>query len=110
MLLKNGTVYDAVNREPYQADVAVREGVIAAIGPNLQPQAGEEVIDCAGKRLYPGFVDAHSHLGLEIGTDGGDDALPQSDVRLVGLPIDSVVYRTVFQKHVTSLPSKNICL
>ena len=65
MLLKNGTVYDAVNREPYQADVAVREGVIAAIGPDLQPQEGEEVMDCAGKRLYPGFVDAHSHLGLD---------------------------------------------
>jgi len=49
-------------------------------------------------------------LRLEIGADGGDNALPHSDVRLVGLPIDSVVYRTVFQKHVTSLPSKNICL
>ena len=75
MLLKNGTVYDAVNREPYQADVAVREGVIAAIGPDLQPQAGEEVIDCAGKRLYPGFVDAHSHLGLDnygMGYEGDD--------------------------------------
>ena len=75
MLLKNGTVYDAVNREPYQADVAVREGVIAAIGPDLQPQAGEEVMDCAGKRLYPGFVDAHSHLGLDnygMGYEGHD--------------------------------------
>ena len=75
MLLKNGTVYDAVNREPYQADVALREGVIAAIGPDLQPQAGEEVIDCAGKRLYPGFVDAHSHLGLDnygMGYEGHD--------------------------------------
>ena len=75
MLLKNGTVYDAVNREPYQADVAVREGVIAAIGPDLQPQEGEEVMDCAGKRLYPGFVDAHSHLGLDnygMGYEGHD--------------------------------------
>ena len=32
-------------------------------------------MDCAGKRLYPGFVDAHSHLGLDnygMGYEGDD--------------------------------------
>ena len=65
MIIKNGTLHDAVSAQPYQADLALRDGVIAAIAPNLTPLAGEEVFDAAGKQVYPGFVDAHSHLGLD---------------------------------------------
>ena len=75
MLIKNGTIHDAVNALPYQADIALRDGVIAAIGPGLQPLDGEEVLDAAGKQVYPGFVDAHSHLGLDnygMGWEGHD--------------------------------------
>ena len=75
MIIKNGTIYDAINPQPYVADIALRDGVIAAIGENLEVMAGEEVIDAAGRRVYPGFVDAHSHLGLDnygIGWEGQD--------------------------------------
>jgi len=75
MLLKNGLIHDGVNPQPYEADISVQDGKIAAIGPNLQPQAGEEVIDAAGRPVYPGFVDAHSHLGLDnygMGFEGRD--------------------------------------
>ncbi len=65
MILKNGTIHDAVNPQPYEADIALRDGKIAAIGPNLAPLEGEEMIDLSGKQVYPGFVDAHSHLGLD---------------------------------------------
>lgn len=75
MIIKNGTIYDAVNPQPYVADIALRDGVIAAIGENLVPLAGEEVMDAGGKRVYPGFVDAHTHLGLDnygMGWEGHD--------------------------------------
>jgi len=62
MIIQNGLVHDGVNPTPYEADIAIRDGVIAAIGPHLDPQPGEEVISAAGKRVYPGFVDAHTHL------------------------------------------------
>lgn len=65
MLIKNGTIYDAIHAQPYVADIALRDGIIAAIGPDLAPQDGEEVLDASGKRVYPGFVDAHSHQGLD---------------------------------------------
>lgn len=65
MLIKNGIIHDAVHPQPYQGDVALREGRIAAIGGSIQPLAGEEVFDAAGKEVYPGFVEAHSHLGLD---------------------------------------------
>lgn len=75
MIIKNGTIHDAVAPAPYIADIAVRDGVIAAIGPDIVPQAGEELLDAAGRQVYPGFVDAHSHLGLDnygMGYEGHD--------------------------------------
>ncbi len=65
MLIKHGMVYDCVHREPYEADLRLENGRIAEIAPDLSPKAGEEVIDVIGLRVYPGFIDAHSHLGLD---------------------------------------------
>ena len=75
MIIKNGTVYDAVNREPYAADVRVVDGKIAEIGANLPVNDNEECFDATGLRVYPGFIDAHCHLGLDgwgIGFEGAD--------------------------------------
>ena len=33
-------------------------------GMPVEPKPGEEVIDAQGAGLYPGFVDAHTHLGM----------------------------------------------
>ena len=75
MILKNGTIFDAVHPETYVADIAVRNGKIAAIGKDLAPENGEQVVDVAGKNVYPGLIDAHSHLGLDnygVGWEGHD--------------------------------------
>ena len=75
MLIKNGTVYDAVNPAPYKADIRVENGKIAEIAPELTAAADECVVDAAGLNVYPGFVDAHSHLGLDgygMGYEGQD--------------------------------------
>ncbi|MBR5252252.1 MAG: amidohydrolase [Clostridia bacterium] len=65
MLIKNGTVYDAINREPYTADIRAEGGKITQIGGGLLPKEYEEVIDAEGLRVYPGFIDAHCHIGLD---------------------------------------------
>ncbi len=75
MLIKHGMVYDCVHREPYEADLRLENGRIAEIAPDLSPKAGEEVINAIGLRVYPGFIDAHSHLGLDnygMGYEGRD--------------------------------------
>ena len=75
MIIRNGTIHDGVHPEPYQADLLIRDGRIEAIGEGLDLPDGEEVLDAAGKQVYPGFVDAHSHLGLDgygMGADGAD--------------------------------------
>lgn len=75
MLIKGGRIFDAVNREPYVADILVKDGKIVAIGADLPASQNVEVVDAAGLNVYPGFVEAHGHIGLDgwaIGYEGSD--------------------------------------
>ncbi len=101
MIIKNGTVYDAVNREPYVADIRVDGGKITEIGASLPVKENETCIDAAGLRVYPGFIDAHCHLGLDgwgIGFEGadynesGDICTPQLRAEDSFNPFDPTVY------------------
>ena len=72
-VIKNGLVYDMVKKEPYYADILIQKGKIKKIGTDLPTD--EEVIDAKGKNVFPGFIDAHCHLGLDgwgIGYEGAD--------------------------------------
>ena len=53
ILIKNGTVYDGLGGDPYQADLLVQDGKIAKIAPGLTDEA-DQVIDAAGKAVTPG--------------------------------------------------------
>ncbi|MFC4911155.1 amidohydrolase family protein [Actinomadura gamaensis] len=44
------------------ADVLVRDGVVAAVGPDLPAPDDAEVIDASGRIVLPGFVDTHRHM------------------------------------------------
>ena len=75
LCIKNGTVHDGVHREGFQADILVEDGKIKAIGENLELPGDAEVVDAAGLQVYPGFVEAHGHIGLDgygIGYEGMD--------------------------------------
>ena len=74
LLIQNGLVHDAVNREPYTADVLIDGGKIIKIAPEISAE-GAEVFDAAGLSVFPGFVEAHGHTGLDgygIGYEGAD--------------------------------------
>lgn len=53
-----------VEAAPFDGTLFVEDGVITALGPDLDVPADVEVVDCAGRWLLPGFVDAHVHLGM----------------------------------------------
>ena len=59
LLIRNATVIDGSGAPRYTADIALKGGLIAAIGRNL-PRHGEE-IDATGLIAAPGFIDAHTH-------------------------------------------------
>ncbi len=72
LLIKNGTIVTA--KESFTADVAVKDGKIAAIGNDL-PKAGN-VVDASGKLVLPGAIDVHTHLAMPFGgTVSADDYL-----------------------------------
>ncbi|WP_373116594.1 amidohydrolase [Holdemania massiliensis] len=80
--IKNGWVHDAVHEEPYLADVLAENGKITAIGQNLIVPQDCEIIDATDKNVYPGFVEAHCHIGLDgsgIGFEG-DDCNEMTDI------------------------------
>lgn len=64
LLLCGGMLYDGGGNAPYTADVAVRDGKIAAIGQNLGPAV--RTIDAAGFCVTPGFIDIHRHGDAEV--------------------------------------------
>lgn len=49
---------------------------ITAIGHDLSPEPGEQVLDCAGKLLIPGLIDAHGHAGHSLIRGLGADTGP----------------------------------
>ena len=59
LVVRNGTVLDGTGGEPREADVAVQDGRIAAVGRVVG--AGREEIDAKGLAVTPGFVDIHTH-------------------------------------------------
>ncbi len=74
IIIKGGEIHDGINRKPKAADILIKDGKISKIAKNIT-QKGAEVVDATGLLVYPGFIDAHSHLGLDgygIGYEGMD--------------------------------------
>jgi imidazolonepropionase-like amidohydrolase len=73
LLLRNGTVLTITKGTLKGGDVLVRGGRIAAVGRGLKAGSDVQVIDCTGKYITPGLIDAHSHLAIEGGINEATD-------------------------------------
>lgn len=60
LVIAGGQLIDGSGTPARRADVAIKEGRIAAIG-RLDPADGKDVIDAAGLVVAPGFIDVHTH-------------------------------------------------
>lgn len=92
LLIRNGLIFDAVHREPYTADILVKDGKIAEIGAGLTADC--PTFDAAGLHIYPGFVEAHCHIGLDgsgIGFEG-DDCNEMTDILTPQLRVIDGIY------------------
>lgn len=67
LVIRGGLVVDGSGGDPFEADVAIDQGLISAVGPDLGP--GREEIDARGKAVMPGFVDLHTHYDAQATWD-----------------------------------------
>ncbi|MDB5946945.1 MAG: D-aminoacylase [Ramlibacter sp.] len=65
LIIRGGTVIDGTKGPRYDADVAVKDGRIAAIG-DLAGYTAKQTIDAKGRIVAPGFIDAHTHDDMAV--------------------------------------------
>ena len=68
-IIRNAEVFDGTGSDAQaNTDVWVRDGQIAAVGPEIDaPDA--EVIDATGLSLMPGIIDTHTHFDAQVTWD-----------------------------------------
>ena len=71
LLIQNAQVLDGTGAPGFTADVAVKDGKIAAVG-KIGGEAAETV-DAAGLTLAPGFIDVHGHSDFFMPLDASRD-------------------------------------
>ena len=63
LVICGGTVFDGSGAPGRLADVAIADGVIREIGPNLR---GGRELDASGCAVTPGFIDIHTHYDAQV--------------------------------------------
>lgn len=72
LVVRGGTVVTA--QDQFRADVFCEDGLIRAVGPDLDVPGGTQVVDAGGQYVFPGGIDAHTHMELPfMGTVSADD-------------------------------------
>ncbi|HYY43066.1 MAG TPA: amidohydrolase family protein [Pyrinomonadaceae bacterium] len=92
-LIRNATILTASHGTLQNADILIRNGKIAAIGPNLKAGANVNVVDATGKFVTPGIVDCHSHTMMDAVNEGSLSVTSMVRVRDVLNPTSPNIYR-----------------
>jgi N-acyl-D-amino-acid deacylase len=82
LLIRGGTVVDGTGAPAYAADVRIKQGLVAEIGPSLRPD-GETELDASGAYVSPGFIDLHTHFDPGLFWDTACDPIPQQGITSV---------------------------
>ncbi len=62
LILKGGRVIDPAAAIDGVRDVAIKDGRVAQVAPEMLASSARETIDCRGKLVLPGLVDTHAHV------------------------------------------------
>ncbi len=83
IMIKGGTLVTA--DQTWQADVYCENGVIRAIGKELDTPNAAEIVDASGQLVMPGGIDPHTHMQLPfMGTVASEDFYTGTAAGLVG--------------------------
>jgi N-acyl-D-amino-acid deacylase len=65
LIIRGALLVDGTGKAPVQGDLAVRDGLISAVGAGLSG-VGRDEVDARGLVLAPGFIDPHTHLDANL--------------------------------------------
>ena len=76
LLIQNAMLYTMEQEQPIRADLLIDAGKIAEIAGAITPTENMQLLNARGLCVYPGFIDAHSHIGIaeEKTTDPVDES------------------------------------
>lgn len=96
VLIRGATVVTVSGKTLPKADILVKGGKIAAIGPDLTAPDGVTVIDAAGLFVMPGIIDTHSHFAISGGVNESSlSVVPEVRVKDVIDSEDVQIYRAL---------------
>ena len=110
IVIKNGTI-NTITNGVIVGDVLIEDGKIKEIGEDLVVPLDAKVIDAQGKQVFPGFIDAHTHLGLwedGMGFEGADGNEETDPITPHLNPIDGInpmdnTFKEAYQGGITSV-------
>jgi len=94
LLLKNGMVVDPTTEREGIMDLAVEDGRIVEVAPDLDSAQAKELFDATGLHVVPGIVDLHVHASTWLGGRFAHKMLAQAGVTTaldMSGPMDSVL-------------------
>ncbi|MGA9772624.1 MAG: amidohydrolase family protein [Blastocatellia bacterium] len=65
LLIRNGLVFDGLASRPVRSDIAILDGKVVGIAPQIS-RAAKETVDAEGLWITPGFIDIHTHYDIEL--------------------------------------------
>src|SRR5262245_54187999 len=72
VVIRAGRLVDpATGTASTNQQILVEGGVIRAVGASVSAPAGAQVVDLSDRTVLPGLIDAHTHLCLDVITQGG---------------------------------------
>ena len=110
IVIKNGAI-NTITNGVIVGDVFIEDGKIKEIGEDLVVPLDAKVMDAEGKQVFPGFIDAHTHLGLwedGMGYEGADGNEETDPITPQLNPIDGInpmdnTFKEAYQGGITSV-------
>lgn len=110
LVIRGGRIQTITRGVIDRGSLLIQDGKIVAIGTEVPVPAGARVIEAEGRWVQPGFIEAHSHLGVnEIGlgfegNDGNETVEPCTPhVRAVdGINPRDVAFREALEAGITA--------
>ncbi|MCY4489903.1 MAG: amidohydrolase family protein [Thaumarchaeota archaeon] len=109
MLIKGASVLLGDELEYIESiDIRIQDGMFYEIRPRLKPKSDEELVDCAGLLVIPGFVNCHTHVGDSIAKDVSLSSTVDGRIHPV-FGIKPKVLKNTRQEHLASF-MRNSCI